>query len=131
MILSNIAILICEHFLCKGDVTPADNKSYCLQKSCLVNIKVEISDWKGSEKTQNQEQVNKIPINLSDKIIDRRRIEEKFDERIIVLLYRYEPSCTCHQTFHSFSNNGTIGIIIKIMVYHYTQEILFDFINLG
>ena len=112
-VISNISTHPCEHFLCKEDVTPANDKRYFFQKSCLVNAKISNSDVKGSKKNQNREHVKDIYMKLGDNSIDRRGKEDKTDEWINAPLYRYEPPSTYDKTFHTFTNNGAIGIIIK------------------
>ena len=114
VIISNTAILTCGHCLCVQKVRPADDKGYFLLETCLPDPNV-ASDDKVSGTNQNRKKINEINIVLGKPKLDfeEQKKDFKYDKKIRAFLYKYEPPDVYDETFHTFSRNGDIGIVIK------------------
>ena len=115
-IVSEKVILTAGHCICNGFgmTHPKLVKEITqLEVTCLLD---EDKDGKSIEANQNRENINEIHVIVGERTVDtveHMLKRDDFDPNIKAYLYKYEPNQEYDDTFHTFSENGDIGIVIK------------------
>ena len=116
-ILSDKVILTAGHCVCKGIMHPRDilnSFPYPILETCLEG-KIE-ENGKLIEKNQNRKGLNELHIHVGERVFDAvewSRQKPEFDTNIEGYLYEYSRPHTYDDMFHTFSEAGDIGIVIK------------------
>ena len=113
-IISDKVILTAGHCVCNGIMHPKDIQSCPLLETC-VEGKTDQNE-KLIEVNQNREGFNELHIRVGERAFDAaewRRKRPEFDPNIEGYVYKYSRPNSYDDMFHTFSENGDIGIVIK------------------